>query len=122
VDWPAGAREGLALLPSNVAETLHCLEVLPLATDSGSPLPISLSSDFLDRVEPLVGAEAHVVSSRIPEAYLKRADMAEPVARAFTWLNARVRVTATEPPRVEYPRGTCWPRSTRPTAGSRSSE
>ncbi len=102
VDWPPGADEGLAVLPRDVAETLRCLEILPLATESGSPLPVNLSSDFLDRVEPLVQAEAQVVSLRIPTAYLKRSDMADPVARAFTWLNARVRVQTTEPTRAEY--------------------
>lgn len=102
VDWPAGAGEGLALLPPHVAQTLRCLEILPLAADGGSPLPINLSSEFLDRVEPLVWAEPPVVTLRIPEAYLKRSDMAEPVARAFTWLNARVRVQTTAPTRTEY--------------------
>ena len=102
VDWPPEASEGLALLPPSVAQTLHCLEILPLAAESSSPLPINLSSDFLDRVEALVWAEPQVVSLRIAEAYLKRSDMAEPVARAFTWLNARVRVQATEPTRTEY--------------------
>ncbi len=102
VDWPAGAEEGLALLPREVAETLHCLEILPLAAGSGGPLPINLSSDFLDRIDPLVRAEPQVVSLQIPTAYLKRSDMAEPVARAFTWLNARVRVQTSEPTRTEY--------------------
>ena len=102
VDWPAEADQGLALLPTEVAETLRCLEILPLAADSESPLPVTLVSDFLDRVEPLVWAEPQVVCLRVPEAYLKRSDMAEPVARAFTWLNARVRVQAAEPTRTEY--------------------
>ncbi len=102
VDWPADVDQGLALLPAAVAQTLRCLEILPLATDSESPLPINLTSDFLDRVEPLVWTEPQVVCLRIPEAYLKRSDMAEPVARTFTWLNARVRVQAAEPTRTEY--------------------
>lgn len=102
VDWPSGAEEGLALLPRDVARTLHCLEILPLAAGSGSPLPISLSSDLLDRVEPLVREGPQVACLRIPTAYLKRSDMAEPVARAFTWLNARVRVQSAEPTRTEY--------------------
>jgi hypothetical protein len=102
VDWPAGADAGLALLPTDVAETLHCLEILPLSASAEGPLPISLTSDFLERIEPLVRAEPQSVCLRIPEAYLKRSDMAEPVARAFTWRNARVRVQATEPTRTEY--------------------
>lgn len=101
VDWPAGA-EGLALLPGKVAQALHCLEILPLAGDSQSPLPINLTSDFLDRVEPLVSAEPAVADRRIVEAYLKRADMTALVARTFTWLNARVRVLGAEPTRAEY--------------------
>lgn len=102
VDWPAEAREGLALLPNETAQALRCLEILPLATDGESPLPVNLTSDFLDRVEPLVWAEPAVVCLRVSEAYLKRSDMSEPVARAFTWLNARVRVRAAEPARTEY--------------------
>jgi hypothetical protein len=81
---------------------LRCLEILPLAAEGGSPLPVNLSSDLLDRVEPLVQTEPQVVPLQIPTAYLKRSDMAEPVARSFTWLNARVRVQAAEPTRAEY--------------------
>jgi len=102
VDWRAETDQGLALLPPEVAQTLGCLEILPLAADTDSPLPVSLTSDFLDRVEPLVLAEPQVVCLRVPEAYLKRSSMSEPVARAFTWLNARVRVQAAEPTRTEY--------------------
>jgi hypothetical protein len=102
VEWPADADQGLALLPADVAQTLHCLEILPLGADSESPLPVNLTSDFLDRVEPLVSAGPQVVHLQVPDAYLKRSDMAEPVARAFAWLNARVRVQSAEPTRLEY--------------------
>ncbi|MBK9127184.1 MAG: hypothetical protein IPM13_05220 [Phycisphaerales bacterium] len=102
VDWPAEADAGLALLPSSVADALRCLEILPLSADADAPLPINLISDFLERVEPLVQVEPAVVCLRIGEAYLKRSDMSEAVARAFTWRNARVRVQAAEPARVEY--------------------
>lgn len=102
VDWPTAAGQGLALLPTEVAQTLRCLEILPLTADRESPLAVNLHSDFLDRVDPLVCAEPHVVCLRVPEAYLKRSDMAEPVARAFTWRNARVRVQSSEPTRTEY--------------------
>ncbi len=102
VDWPAEAEAGLALLPSSTADVLRCLEILPLSGDADAPLPINLTSDFLERVEPLVQAEPAVVCLRVGEAYLKRSDMGEAVARAFTWRNARVRVQAAEPARVEY--------------------
>ncbi len=102
VDWPAHADQGLALLPADVAQTLGCLEILPLAADGESPLPLNLTSDFLDRVEPLVCAEPQTICLRVPEAYLKRSDMADPVARTFAWLNARVEVQSAEPTRTEY--------------------
>ena len=102
VDWPAGAPEGLAMLPAETAAALRCLEILPLSASPSGPLPVNLASDFLDRVDPLVAAEPRVAALRIPWLYLKQADMAEPVARAFTWLNARVRLCESAPERTEY--------------------
>lgn len=101
IDWPHGA-DGLAMLPPDVAEALHCLEILPLAADSESPLPINLTSDFVDRVELLVLSEPPAARLRVGEVYLKRSDMAESVARAFTWMNARVRVHEAAATRAEY--------------------
>jgi hypothetical protein len=102
VDWPAETGEGLALLPTSVAQSLRCMEILPLSSDGGGVLPVNLASDFIERVEPLVAAEPAVARLSIAAAYLKQSDMSEPVARAFTWLNARVRIQETQPSRVEY--------------------
>jgi hypothetical protein len=102
VDWPVENGEGLALLPTTVAQSLRCMEILPLCFDGAGPLPVNLASEFVERVEPLVAAEPAVACLRVPAAYLKQSDMSEPVARAFTWLNARVRIQETQQTRVEY--------------------
>jgi hypothetical protein len=102
VDWPETAQEGWAMLPAEVAAALHCMEILPLSPQPSSPLPLNLSSDFLDRIEPLLAAEPAVVRLRLPSAYLKQSDLPALVARTFTWPNARVRVQQTLPVQVEY--------------------
>lgn len=102
VDWPADAEEGLAMLPPETAAPLACLEALPLSPSADSPLPINLASAFLERVEPLLALESRCAALAVASLYLKQADMAEPVAKAFTWLNARVRVVKAEPARTEY--------------------
>ena len=102
IDWPETALEGWAMLPAEIAAALHCLEILPLSSHPSSPLPLTLSSDFVDRVEPLLAPEPAVVRLHVPVLYLKQSDPSELVARTFTWLNARVRVQQTLPVRVEY--------------------
>jgi len=102
VDWPDQAPEGLAMLPADLAGRLGCLEVVPLSARPDGPLPVNLASEFLEKVEPLLAAEPRLAAIRIPTLYLKQSDMAAPVARAFTWLNARVVVRQCEPLRVEY--------------------
>lgn len=102
VDWPDEAEEGLAMLPPPAAEALKCLEVLPLSHRPDSPLPVNLATDLLERVEPLLQAEPRMASFRVVQLYLKQSSMAEPVARAFAWLNARVRVQQVLPVRTEY--------------------
>jgi hypothetical protein len=102
VDWPDAAEEGLAMLPTETAGALKCLEVLPLSHRPDCPLPVNLGGDFLERVEPLLAQEPQVVLARVPSLYLKQSSMVEPVARAFTWLNASVRVRQAEPARTEY--------------------
>jgi hypothetical protein len=103
VDWPDGAEEGAALLPSKVAEALDAPEEVILSYQPGERrLSLDLSSDFLDRAEGLLTASMRVGAFSLPEAYLKQAPMDEPVARTFTWHNARVKVAASSPTRVEY--------------------
>ena len=102
VDWPEDRDEGLAVLPPELAASLGCLEVLPLTREDSSPLPLGLSGDFLERVEPLVAAEPAQARFTVQSAYLKQSDLAALVDRVFGWPNARVRVQQTIPARVEY--------------------
>ena len=102
VEWPDEASEGLAVLPPETAESLICLEVLPLSFQPEAVFPVNLATDFLDRLQPLVEAEPQVGLFRIPQLYLKQSAMDEPVARAFTWLNVKVKVRQTQAVRLEY--------------------
>ena len=103
VEWPRPEDEGLALLPPETAGVIGSPDTLRLCCEAGGEgLCVNLATDFLDRIQPLLDPEPRVALVRIPELYLKRAAMDDPVARAFTWQNARVRVIGTEPQRVEY--------------------
>jgi hypothetical protein len=102
VEWPPERETGLALLGAQTAAALGCLEILPLSFGAEGALPVNLATDFLERISPLLAGEPRVVRFVIPELYLKQADMGEPVSRAFTWLNARVKVLRAQASRVEY--------------------
>jgi hypothetical protein len=102
IEWPEDAAEGLAVVPPDTASALKCLEILPLSFDAEAALPINLATDFLDRTAPLLEAEPRAGLFQAPPLYLKQSDMAEPVARAFTWLNAKVVVRQAKPTRLEY--------------------
>jgi len=103
VEWPDGADEGWAMLTPELSGRLGGGELLRLTHQPiEGALSADLATDFLERLAPLVEAEPRIAALQIPEMYLKRAAMDEPVARAFTWLNAKVKVAGTEARRVEY--------------------
>ncbi|MCY3019130.1 MAG: hypothetical protein NTW87_08900 [Planctomycetota bacterium] len=103
VEWPEGADEGWAMLTPELSGRLGGGELLRLTHQPiEGALSANLATDFLERLAPLVEAEPRVAAVQIPEMYLKRAAMDEPVARTFAWLNAKVKVTGTEAQRVEY--------------------
>lgn len=103
VDWPAGSESGLAILSPEDAAGLGVAEDARLSTQ---PIPDGLSAnlatDFLERVAPLVARTPTVAAWRLREAYLKKASPEETVAKAFDWLNARVRVRSSRPQETEY--------------------
>jgi len=103
VEWPANADEGWAMCEPGLAATLNGAELMRLShrPESGG-LCLNLTTDFLDRMMPLVAAEARVGLFTIPEMYLKKSAMDEPVSRAFTWQNAKVKIKGTSAIRVEY--------------------
>ncbi len=105
VEWPPSAEEGLALLPPEAAARIGFAdsESVRLAFPAGGDgLCVNLATDFLDRVVPLLAAEPRIGSFQVPERYLKKGDMAEAIARAFTWHNAKVVVRNALPARVSY--------------------
>ena len=101
VDWPESADEGWAICEPGLAATLKGGELMRLShrPESGG-LCLNLATDFIDRMTPLVDAEARVGLFTIPEMYLKKSEMAEPVSRAFTWQNAKVKIKSTSARRV----------------------
>ena len=103
VEWPGNADEGWAMLPPELSALFPGHDMLRLSPHAGNGgLGVSLASDFLDRMAPLLDAEPRAGAFMIPEMYLKKSAMDEPVARAFGWLNAKVRVIGAKAGRAEY--------------------
>ena len=103
VDWPAGSDRGQAILTPELAQRQGVAELLPLSSrPGGEGLLVSLASDFLDAAEHWLQSVPRVGGFQIAEAYLKRGDLNEAVARSYTWLNAKVRVIDSQPTRIEY--------------------
>jgi len=103
VDWPTGSDRGQAMLTPELARLQGVDEMLRLSSrPDGEGMCVSLASDFLDAAERWLEAVPRFGAVHVPEAYLKRGDLGEAVARSFAWLNAKVRVGASEPIRVKY--------------------
>ncbi len=103
VDWPVGSDRGQAILTPELAKRQGVAELLPLSSrPDGEGLFVSLASDFLDTMEHWLEAVPRVGRFELAEVYLKRGDLGEAVDRAFTWLNARVRLIDSQPTRIEY--------------------
>lgn len=105
VEWSADGAEGTALAPPPVAAVLHVpAESFVLSTQPArGGLNVSLGGEFLELAgQVLQAAVPRVAAFRIADRYLKKADMAEMVTRAFSWPNARVRVLGAGAATVEY--------------------
>lgn len=103
VEWPQGDEGGQGLLPPEVARRCGVDEVFRLSERPGAEgLLVSLGSDFLDTAEQWLDDVPCLGVFQVPEAYLKRGDIGEAVGRAFTWLNAKVRVVDSAPARIQY--------------------
>jgi hypothetical protein len=103
VEWPNDSDWGQAILTPELARRQGVDEMLRLCSrpDDGG-LCVSLASDFLDAAELWLEAVPRFGAVQVSEAYLKRGDLGEAVAKSFTWLNAKVRVGAGEPTRIKY--------------------
>jgi hypothetical protein len=105
VEWPESETQGTAVVPLGVASLLGMRkESFELCTQPGGEgLLISLGSDYLELAGRVLEDKVpRVASFRVPEQYLKRGDLQDAVDRAFSWLNARVRVREAAPAVVEY--------------------
>ena len=103
MEWLESAAEGIALLRPQTAAKLRCPDTLRLTYQpDGEGLCANVATDFLDRILPLLDEEPRIGVFQVPELYLKKGDMAEALARAFTWLNAKVVVRAAKPALAEY--------------------
>ncbi len=105
VEWPAGAETGSVLAPASVAQALAApAEAFTIsARPSAGTLTVSLAGEFLDLAGQVLDRSAPRIGSfQLGERYLKKADIAPLVERAFAWPNARVRLVDVGPARVEY--------------------
>jgi hypothetical protein len=104
VDWPANERSGTALLLPQVASAIGAPEdVVRLGPEvTGDGLSVNLAGDFLHWAGGLLQAEPRVGLFCVRGVYLKRKDFEEAIGRAFTWLNAKVRIRDTRESSVEY--------------------
>ena len=108
VEW-TDSEDGTAIVPTELVDSLdndsldNGGEVLRLSTrPGGDGWCISLATDFLDSASRLLELEPRIGAFHVEELYLKRGKLDEAVRRAFSWLNARVRLLDTRAVRVEY--------------------
>lgn len=104
VEWADDDHQGTAILPEELADSLHAEgDVLRLGTQPGGEgLCLSLATDFLDTASRLLKLEPRIGTFRVAELYLKRGGLDEAVRSAFSWLNAKVHLQDTRAVRVEY--------------------
>ena len=103
VEWPEHEVGGFAVLPPPTAALLECPQTTPIMIESSDRgLSINLASLFLERVERIFPRETSAIALKIDSLYLKKSAMDEPIARAFSFPNARVKVVGTTAERVEY--------------------
>ena len=98
-----GRDRGQAMLTPEVAQRQGVAEMLPLSSRPGGEGLLRQPGLRLSRRRgALAPGRAARRRFQVAEAYLKRGDLDEAVARAFTWLNAKVRVVDSQPTRIEY--------------------
>jgi hypothetical protein len=104
VEWGAEGK-GAAVVPAELGRMLPLEEEeLRLTERPGEPgLCVSLATDFLDVAGAVLkSAVPRVGAFHLDDRYLKRGDLQEAVDRAYTWLNARVKLCEPEPTTIEY--------------------
>ncbi len=103
IEWPEHFKSGFAVLPPKAAAILECPENTEITAEtSDRGLTINLASMFLQRAQGLFPRDTSAMALKIDTLYLKKSAMDEPVARAFAFPNARVKVMGVSSERVEY--------------------
>ena len=103
VEWTGDREHGQAILAPDFARRHGVDELLQLTSrPDGDGVCVTLASEFLDTAENWLDAVPQIAALQLTEAYLKRGDLSEAVARAYTWLNAKVRVIDSQAIRVAY--------------------
>ena len=104
VEWPVADRAGTAMLPPEVAAAVGTADdVVPVGYEAaGGGLSVNLAGDFLEWSGRLLDAVPSVGTFRVRDLYLKRKDLDEGIGRAFTWLNAKVKLREGRETTIEY--------------------
>lgn len=105
VEWSSPDQDGTAVVPSRLVPLLHAPgeEFSLSCRPQPRALCVSLATDFLEvSGAVLEAAVPRFGSFHLSDRYLKGGDLQQAVDRAFTWLNARVRVRGSQPAPIEY--------------------
>ena len=91
------------MLPPELAAAVGTAEdVVPVACEASTGLIVNLAGDFLEWAGRLLDAVPSVGDFRVRDLYLKRKELDEGIGRAFTWLNAKVKLREGRETTVEY--------------------
>jgi hypothetical protein len=91
------------MLPPDVADAVGAADdIVPLGCEANTGLAVNLAGDFLVWSGRLLDAVPSVGTFRVRDLYLKRKDLDEGIGRAFTWLNAKVKLREGRETTVEY--------------------
>ena len=105
VEWSAEGSTAGVLAPPAVAKALHAPgEAFEMTTrPAAGGLCVSLAGEFLDVAgQVLQESVPRIGTFHLGDRYLKKGDVADWLARAYSWPNARVRFQGAGPARIEY--------------------
>lgn len=106
VEWPDQQASGAAVLTSDLARRLGCPEFARMATGSAEgDLRLDLAGDAIEHLQALSLEGAWTTAARLADRPAKKLDAAALVESTVDIANARVRLAAAAPARVEYH---CW--------------
>lgn len=104
VEWPAADPAGTAMLPPEVAADVDLAgDVVSVGYEgTGNGLAVNLAGDFLEWSGRLLAAVPSIGTFRVRDLYLKRKDLDESLGKAFSWLNAKVKLREGRETTIEY--------------------